>query len=619
MSAHLALGAVAALALAAAGYRRKQGSTSALPRFDAESDYVVEGVGEKSGRFIRIPAHAAGLGGTPNNDNIDYLGFVAWMTPSDFLRLNPDRPAPPRPQSKAAWAQKGIGAPMLYVDLVDDSRQSIADLILDLEDEPGAAMRALEKVSPTLRVRSHEGRGRAMFIREHLGEALMPVAVVPKGLRARHLAAAPGLLQRAVFTDLSGARRVPMGTFQLAGEVHGSRQAGSCSVRHGKHRLWVGTQRSNLASIFEKGLIPQGGPTIHHTKTSGSVFLAGSREGAWRYADWSHAADPAIVEVDVEGLDLILDMDDVEREYKDFIRSIKEASGVSVAHDAPVPEDDVDAVLDAIAQVIDGQDYALTAEVVEDKDGARFVVHPFVAIPLDPFFMRLDQDQRIELEDQVDSVYYDHRGEPHQRIEQYQHVGPIPPGRIVCAYVRAKGQKPDIQLLNFGAVVGEDLPACRNLNEDGLPEGKPRWFKQRLVQVPAPTRPGRGSMSNPGIPKGIKAFRENAMRVAAEDTAYDPAAYRRSIQSGGSPLTGHCGAVAHAVQEQFGGDIVEGRVGKERHIWNRLPGGIEVDLTGDQYGGDGFHPVTRPLRNAPARSTVNRRFSLFLNRVRGAK
>jgi hypothetical protein len=216
-------------------------------------------------------------------------------------------------------------------------------------------------------------------------------------------------------------------------------------------------------------------------------------------------------------------------------------------------------------------------------------------------------------------VYYDHRGEPHQRIEQYQHVGPIPPGRIVCAYVRAKGQKPDIQLLNFGAVVGEDLLAHMSLNEDGLPEGEPRWRKQKLVRVPAPTRPGRGSMSTSKIPKEIKAFRENAMRVAAEDTAYDPAAYRSSIQSGGSPLTGHCGAVAYVVQEQFGGDIVEGRVGKERHIWNRLPGGTEVDLTGDQYGGDGFHPVTKPLRNAPARSTVNRRFSLFLNRVRGVK
>ena len=123
MSAHLALGAVAALALAAAGYRRKQGSTSAPPRFDAESDYVVEGVGEKSGRFIRIPAHAAGLGGTPNNENVDYLGFVVWMTPSDFLRLNPDRPVPPRPQSKARVGAEGDRRP----DAVRRSRGFVAE------------------------------------------------------------------------------------------------------------------------------------------------------------------------------------------------------------------------------------------------------------------------------------------------------------------------------------------------------------------------------------------------------------------------------------------------------------------------------------------------------------
>ena len=611
MSAHLALGAVAALALAVAARKRKQGSTSAPPRFDAESDYVMKGVGEKSGRSIRIPAHAAGLGGTPNNDNIDYLGFVAWMTPSDFLRLNPDRPVLPRPQSKAAWAQKGIGAPMLYVDFVDDSQQSIADLILDLEDEPDAAMRALERVSPMLRVRSHEGRGRAMFIREHLGEALMPVAVVPKGLRARHLAAAPGLLQRAVFTDLSGVRRVPMGTFQLAGEAHGSRQAGSRSVRHGKQRMWAGTRRKNLPSIFEKGLIPQFSPTVHHTKTMGVVFLAASREGAWRYATSSYwDSAPAIVEVDVEGLDLHLDMDDVGSEYNTLIRQIFSTSGVTVAHDAPVEEDDVEAVRDAIEEALDGQAYAITAEVVEDDSGARFVVQPFASVPVDFNFYDLDIDQRIDLEQDVENFYYDTDGELRHRIEQYQHVGPIPPERILGAYVRSEDGGHDIQLLNFGEVV---------LNRPSDPGADPRWRKQKLVRVPAPTQPGRGSMSTSKIPKEIKALRENAMRVAAEDTAYDPAAYRSSIQSGGSPLTGHCGAVAYAVREQFGGDIVEGRVGKERHIWNRLPGGTEVDLTGDQYGGDGFHPVTKPLRNAPVRSTVNRRFSLFLNRVRSVK
>jgi hypothetical protein len=613
MSAHLALGAVAALALAAAGYRRKQGSTSALPRFDAESDYVVKGVGEKSGRFIRIPAHAAGLGGTPNNDNIDYLGFVAWMTPSDFLRLNPDRPVLPRPQSKAAWAQKGIGAPMLYVDLVDDSRQSIADLILDLEDESEVAMRALERVSPTLRVRSHEGRGRAMFIREHLGEALMPVAVVPKGLRARHLAAAPGLLQRAVFTDLSGARRVPMGRFQLAGEMYGAPQGqttGSLSLRHGKRRLWAGTQRRNLESIFERGLVPQGGAQIHRTKTRGVIFLAGSREGALRYADYSDVdgeTDPAIVEVDVEGLELYPDRDDAGRDINQYIKEIEEISGVTVRDDDFVDGDDVEAVREAIGQI----ESPITATVELDEDGHYFRLIPRVKIYVDRRLNSdgldgIDIDDRIKLEDQVIDAHQDEDdSDLAHLVEQYQHYGKISASKILGAYVRAQGAVPDIHVLNFGKI-------------DGIGSSKgPHWRREPLVFVkPPPRQQATGSLSRPQAPRAeLQRLRRAALRVAAQDTAYDADAYRTAQAQGRSPLVGHCNAMAYVVQSRLGGEIVEGRAGKERHMWNRLPNGVEVDLTSDQYGGDGLTPVASPRRDVPARAAVNKRFAVFRDRV----
>lgn len=601
MSAHLALGAVAALALAAAARTRSQGNKN--KRFDAGADYVLEGAGDKAGRSIRIPAHAAGLGGTPNNENVDYLGFVAWMTPSDFLRLNPERPAQPRPESKAAWTRKGIGAPMLYVDLQDQKGKSIVDLVADIEDEPEKALAALREIVPMLRVRGHEGRGRAMFIREHLGEVLMPVAVFPGGgLRARDFARAPNFLRRAVFTDSTGLYRVPMGTFQLSGDVHEVQRqaAGSRSVHHGKRRLWVGTQRSNLASIFEKGLVPQGGPGVHRTKTMGAVFLAGSPEGAWRYADWSDSADPAIVEVDVEGLDLALDTDDVDRELSDFIREIKNISGVNVVHDAFVPEGDVDAVCDAIDQVHDSQDYALTAEVVEGEDGARFTIRPNVAISLDPWFIRLDQGDRIDLEDQVDGLYYDHRGEAHQRVEQYQHIGSIPAHRVLAAYVRADNGKPDLELLNFGRVVSGDST---------------HWRKQQLRQILPPAARGSMARARP-LQAELQRLRDAALLVAAADTAFDASAYAAAIANGRSRMTGHCNAMAHVVQSVLGGDIVEGRVGKERHMWNRLPQGIEVDLTSDQFGGDGFAPLVQFSRIVPKRTSVNPRFRLFQDRVR---
>jgi len=41
----------------------------------------------------------------------------------------------------------------------------------------------------------------------------------------------------------------------------------------------------------------------------------------------------------------------------------------------------------------------------------------------------------------------------------------------------------------------------------------------------------------------------------------------------------------------FTGDLLCGFVGEERHYWNRLPNGQEVDLTSDQFGGDGCTPL----------------------------
>jgi hypothetical protein len=58
-------------------------------------------------------------------------------------------------------------------------------------------------------------------------------------------------------------------------------------------------------------------------------------------------------------------------------------------------------------------------------------------------------------------------------------------------------------------------------------------------------------------------------------------------------LSGFCGAVACMIQGCFGGRIIAGRVKGYRHYWNRLPCGIEVDLTSCQFGGDGFTPMAK--------------------------
>lgn len=103
-------------------------------------------------------------------------------------------------------------------------------------------------------------------------------------------------------------------------------------------------------------------------------------------------------------------------------------------------------------------------------------------------------------------------------------------------------------------------------------------------------------------------LREAMATAARSDTAY--AEYDPGI----SPLHGHCGAVAHLVQSKFGGEILSGTVDGQRHFWNRLPSGEEIDLTSDQFGGDGRSPL-RPGAISPARKTTNLRFRVFAERV----
>lgn len=51
---------------------------------------------------------------------------------------------------------------------------------------------------------------------------------------------------------------------------------------------------------------------------------------------------------------------------------------------------------------------------------------------------------------------------------------------------------------------------------------------------------------------------------------------------------GQCAVTAHVVRELLGGEILVARVSpsiNEHHLWNRLPSGVELDLTLDQFRG----------------------------------
>ncbi|WP_446692591.1 YunG family protein [Saccharopolyspora hordei] len=57
----------------------------------------------------------------------------------------------------------------------------------------------------------------------------------------------------------------------------------------------------------------------------------------------------------------------------------------------------------------------------------------------------------------------------------------------------------------------------------------------------------------------------------------------------GNPARGQCGVTALVVHDLLGGDLLRGEVhvdGRrvDHHWWDRLPGGLEVDLTREQFG-----------------------------------
>lgn len=111
-----------------------------------------------------------GLGATPNNGNVHYMGFVAFIKPSDFLHLARyanDREERSHKLEPEALKQ-GIGCPFLIV-------------AAENEKAPWGQ----------LRITGHEGRTRMNMVKRVNGDDFFPVHFFPRlrlgELRARHL------------------------------------------------------------------------------------------------------------------------------------------------------------------------------------------------------------------------------------------------------------------------------------------------------------------------------------------------------------------------------------------------------------------------------------------------
>jgi hypothetical protein len=79
---------------------------------------------------------------------------------------------------------------------------------------------------------------------------------------------------------------------------------------------------------------------------------------------------------------------------------------------------------------------------------------------------------------------------------------------------------------------------------------------------------------------------EQAIRAAWSLETCDPV--DRDEWSDDNPARGQCGVTALALSDLLGGDLVEAHVLRdgedvEFHYWNRLPSGLEIDLTREQF------------------------------------
>jgi hypothetical protein len=80
---------------------------------------------------------------------------------------------------------------------------------------------------------------------------------------------------------------------------------------------------------------------------------------------------------------------------------------------------------------------------------------------------------------------------------------------------------------------------------------------------------------------------EEAVRSSwGPDTLFASADYM--ARGGGQPSRGQCGTTALVIQNLLGGDLMVADVEYEGqvdgvHYWNVMPGGVELDLTRDQF------------------------------------
>ena len=149
------------------GYTKRRGS-SAMHGTPLSTEDYSETV---SGPLGSVTFSPEGIGSVPVVRNNEYMGFMVWMKPSDFLALNPLRSNDPSFLESQIREGADLGISFLDVEPPDD-----------WHTEPsGRGGRRL-----TFRVIGHEGRTRMRAVMSVVGDVLVPVAVHASYTRARN-------------------------------------------------------------------------------------------------------------------------------------------------------------------------------------------------------------------------------------------------------------------------------------------------------------------------------------------------------------------------------------------------------------------------------------------------
>ena len=109
---------------------------------------------------------------------------------------------------------------------------------------------------------------------------------------------------------------------------------------------------------------------------------------------------------------------------------------------------------------------------------------------------------------------------------------------------------------------------------------------------------------------------EQAIRTSwGRDTTEQP-----DVWSEDNPAWGNCAVTALVVRDYLGGDlliagVVRDGVRVDRHVWNRLPSGLSVDLSRDQFRDGELYEAPQLLTEAMKAGTEER-YAILAARVR---